>query len=491
MITHSNLHMPIVTELDLLKYRRTKILATVGPASSTPETIAQLIIAGVDVFRVNMSHGEHADHRAAITAIREIAAHQQVHTAILADLCGPKIRTGKFAGGSVQLEAGTNVTVTSREVIGDKTIIPSQYAGLVNDVVVGNRILLNDGAVELNVIDVSGTEVACVVKAGGVVGDHKGINLPGVDVSAPSLTDKDRLDVDFSLQMKVDFLALSFVRSAMDIMRLRKIVDSAPWQPMIIAKIEKPEALTNTSAILAAADGIMVARGDLGVELNPEQVPLVQNQLIRWAVAVNKPVIVATQMLESMITSARPTRAEVTDVAHAVGSAADAVMLSGETAVGKHPVAAVEMMDRIARQTESYTWQQSATTRVETILSAQAVPFGDAFADAVAKLVQDTRARAVLVISNRGMTAATISAARPKAPVIAISREASTCRRMNLMWGVVPHLDGNVGKSNPTSIARGVAKTLKLADTGEFVVLVRGFHSDPLMNTPTMTLITV
>jgi pyruvate kinase len=206
---------------------------------------------------------------------------------------------------------------------------------------------------------------------------------------------------------------------------------------------------------------------------------------------VNKPVIVATQMLESMITSARPTRAEVTDVAHAVGSAADAVMLSGDTAVGKHPVAAVEMMDRIARQTESYTWQQSATTRVETILSAQAVPFGDAFADAVAKLVQDTRARAVLVISNRGMTAATISAARPKAPVIAISREASTCRRMNLMWGVVPHLDENVGKSNPTSIARGVAKTLKLADTGEFVVLVRGFHSDPLMNTPTMTLITV
>jgi len=484
--------MPIVTELDLLKYRRTKIVATVGPASSDPQTIAQLINAGVDVFRVNLSHGDHAGHRLVIAAIRESAEHLNTHTAILADLCGPKIRTGKFADGAVELVAGSRVIVTTRDVVGDEQTIPSQYAALPSDVQAGNRILLNDGAVELKVEGVSGSDVACLVIAGGPVGDNKGINLPGVAVSAPSLTQKDRRDAKFALEQQVDFLALSFVRSASDIESLGDIVRRSNWTPLLIAKIEKPEALENNAEIIAAADGIMVARGDLGVELNPEQVPLAQHQLINRAVAVNKPVIVATQMLESMIASARPTRAEVTDVSHAVASSTDAVMLSGETAVGRYPVRAVEMMDRIARQTESYHWHVGGVFRQgNPSVSEQPLAFGDAIADAAAKLVADTRARAVLVISNRGMTAATISAARPDAPVVAISRDAQICRRMSLMWGVVPHLDKKVGTENPTAVARRVARELKLADTGEYVVLVRGFHSDPELNTPTLTLLAV
>jgi pyruvate kinase len=484
--------MSIVTEPDLLKYRRTKIVATIGPASSDPQTVTQLIEAGVDVFRVNMSHGQADVHRRTIAAIRESASRLGTHTAILADLCGPKIRTGRFAQGSVTLVAGERVVVTARDVPGDAHIIPSQYSALPLDVCPGNRILLNDGAVELQVEKLSGPDVECLVLAGGPVGDHKGINLPGVAVSAPSLTAKDREDAKFALGQEVDFLALSFVRTAKDIESLRELMHAAASKPMIIAKIEKPEALENTTEILAAADGIMVARGDLGVELNPEQVPLAQHQLIDRAVAANKPVIVATQMLESMIISARPTRAEVTDVSHAVASGTDAVMLSGETAVGDHPVRAVEMMDRVARQTESYHWHFERTVRQDKSSSPQRMaPFGDAVADAAAKLVADTRARAVVVISNRGMTAATISAARPDAPVVAVSPDARVCRRMSLMWGVIPHLDAQVGKENPTAVARRVAKELGLADAGEFIVLVRGFHADPQLNTPTLTLLAV
>ena len=484
--------MTIVTELDLLKYRRSKIVATVGPASANQETIAQLIEAGVDVFRINMSHGEHATHGAAMATIREVAAQLGRHTAILADLCGPKIRTGKFTNGFVELVADARVLVTTRDVIGNSDVIPSQYEGLPRDVRRGDRILLNDGAVELRVEHVDGTDVHCIVIAGGSLGDHKGINLPGVHVSAPSLTDKDRVDAEFALQQRVDFLALSFVRTAADIESLRAVINAAAWQPMIIAKIEKPEALANASAIIAATDAIMVARGDLGVELNPEQVPVAQNQLIKRAIAANKPVIVATQMLESMIENARPTRAEVTDVAHAVSSYSDAIMLSGETAVGAYPVQAVAMMDRIARQTESYNWHTLHGQRGELPESGDlAVPFGDAVADAVAKLVNDTHARAVLVISNRGMTAATISAARPKAPVVAISRNEGICRRMSLMWGVIPHLSQQVGKDKPAVVARNVAKELHLAESGEFVVLVRGFSADPELNVPTISLITV
>ena len=375
--------MSIVTEVDLLKYRRTKIVATIGPASESPTMVRTLIEAGVNVFRVNMSHGTHEAHAQSISTIREAAASLGTSTAILADLCGPKIRTGKFESGSVVLETGNIVSITTENVAGNATTIPSQYAALPRDVETGHRVLLNDGAAELRVDEITADTVRCTVVAGGPVGDHKGINLPDSNVSAPSLTDKDRVDAAFALDAEVDFLALSFVRTAEDILELRSIVENADRDAWIIAKIEKPEALDNSEAIIDAADGIMVARGDLGVELNPEQVPLAQAQLISRARHLNKPVIVATQMLESMITNARPTRAEVSDVSFAVASGADAVMLSGESAVGQHPRAAVAMMDRVARQTESYHWHAGLEFQDDARFAHQGrVPFGDAVADA-------------------------------------------------------------------------------------------------------------
>lgn len=484
--------MSIITDVDLLKYRRTKIVATIGPGSRSAEVIRGLIEAGVDMFRINLSHGEHAEHDNAIALIRGQAAALGRHTAILADLCGPKIRTGKFRDGAVTLVAGDRVTVTTRDVVGDAELIPSQYAALPRDVKAGDRILLNDGAVELVVERTGAEDVLCRVVAGGPVGNHKGINLPGVAVSAPSLTDKDIIDAQFALALAVDFIALSFVRRREDVDMLREIIAAHDQRPGIIAKIEKPEALRNSLEIIAAADGIMVARGDLGVELHPEQVPLAQIQLIHRARLLNKPVIVATQMLESMITNARPTRAEVTDVSHAVANGTDAVMLSGETAVGAHPLEAVRMMVRIARQTESYHFHSRIPFGAARAgASHDQVSFGDAVARAVAHLVTETKARAVVVISMRGMTAGTISAVRPDAPIVAISRHAETCRRMNMLWGVIPHLDESVGSENPNAIARRAAQALALAERGDFIVLVRGFHSDPELNTPTVTLLRV
>jgi pyruvate kinase len=482
--------MSIVTELDLLKHRRTKIVATIGPASSSPAVIAELIEAGVNVFRVNFSHGTHAAHGAEIATIREVAQRLDTPTAILADLCGPKIRTGRFHGGTAEIATGSDVVVTRGDALGNATTIPSQYPALATDVQVGHRILLNDGAVELRVDAIRGADIECTVVAGGTVGDHKGINLPGSKVSAPSLTDKDRADAEFALAAGVDFLALSFVRSARDIDTLRQIVDTRGSHAGIIAKIEKPDALANGEAIIEAADGIMVARGDLGVELNPEQVPLAQAQLIERARARNKPVIVATQMLESMIENARPTRAEVSDVSFAVASGADAIMLSGESAVGRYPVAAVRMMDRVARQTESWRWH-AGTAFSDGARQLTQAGFGEAIASATARLVGDLRAAGVLVISARGRTAGTISAARPAAPVVAISNDRATCRRMSLLWGIVPQWVESAGSENPNQIARRVARDLGLAEGGGYVVLVRGFHADRTLNSPSITVLEV
>jgi len=484
--------MSINPNLEQLSHRRTKIVATVGPRSRNAVMLRALIEAGVDVFRLNMSHGAPDEHALAIALIREHAAACKRQVGILADLCGPKIRTGRFAQAVVEIQTGARVVITTREVVGSATLIPSQYLALPRDVSPGNRILLNDGAVELVVRAVEGTEVLCDVVAGGSVGHHKGINLPGVTVSAPSLTERDIVDARFAVAQGVDFLALSFVRTAADVEMLRGIVGLPPKAPALIAKIEKPEALTNSLEIIQAADGVMVARGDLGVELRPEQVPLAQSQLINHARLYDKPVIVATQMLESMIENARPTRAEVTDVSHAVAAGADAIMLSGETAVGEHPLAAVNMMVRIAHQTEAYHIHNhlpfgppraSATHRT--------VPFGDAVANSVAQLAVETGAGAIVVISMYGMTATTISAARPVAPIVAVTQHAETGRRLSLLWGTIPFVDPAVGAENPNQVARRAALSLGLAKAGSFVIVVRGFHSDPDLNTPTITLLKV
>jgi len=334
--------MSIVTSFDLLKHRRTKIVATLGPRTRDPASIRALLEAGVDVFRLNMSHGTQDEHAEAIVHIRRHAAELGLHAGILADLCGPKIRTGRFEASPLTLAAGAEITVTTRDVVGNATLIPSQYAQLAHDVRPGDRVLLNDGAVELKVRAIDGSEVHCVVVSGGPIGNHKGINLPGVRVSAPSMTDKDVADAAFALAQGVDFLALSFVRERADVDSLRAIVERHEHRPAIIAKIEKPEALENSLAILEAADAIMVARGDLGVEMPAERVPAIQKRIVGLCRKKGKPVIVATQMLESMIASPVPTRAEASDVATAIYDGADAVMLSAESAAGQYPIEAVD-----------------------------------------------------------------------------------------------------------------------------------------------------
>lgn len=484
--------MSIDTEVELLALRRTKIVATLGPASNNADTIARLMQAGVNVFRLNMSHGEHAAHGETFQCVRRLAAEAGRHIAILADLAGPKIRVGRFTGGSIVLELGDKVTVTTRDVPGEPGLIPSQYEALADDLSPGDRILLADGVMELEVESIDGTEIRCTVIQGGVLEDRKGINLPRVEVSAPCLTEKDKHDARFLLKLGVDYLGLSFVRRASDIRELKLLVEESGAHVGIVAKIERPEALEDVDAIVNLSDAIMVARGDLGVELPPEQVPIAQRKLVDAARASNKPVIVATQMLESMIENARPTRAEVSDVSHTVLSGADAIMLSGETAAGDHPVLAVEMMNRIARQSEAYLWEQGAFGGFDLRDRGEPpIPFGDAVARSSGQLSRDLRVRGILVISHSGMSAATMSSARPAAPVVSISSSEASCRRMSLMWGVVPHLVEEGDLADPVAMARERAQTLGLAEPGEFVLLVRGFHADPMLNTPSITLLRV
>ncbi len=486
--------MSITTNLQLLRRRRTRIVATLGPASSDETTLAALVEAGVDVVRLNMSHGEHASHARTFDTVRRVAAAAGRHVAVLADLAGPKIRVGRFEGGGIDLIEGEPVTLTMRDVPGVPGLIPSQYTGLARDVRAGVRVLLADGVMELRVESVAGDEVHCVVVQGGRLTDRKGINLPDVAVSAPCLTTKDRADARFALDLGVDFLGLSFVRRASDIDELKTLIAEHGTPCAVVAKIERPEALADSDAILDATDAVMVARGDLGVELPPEQVPIAQLALIADARRRGKPVIVATHMLESMIDNPRPTRAEVSDVSTAVLTGADAVMLSGETASGAHPVAAVRMMDRIARQAEGYQWHQGAFGHIGDSAAAAPqppLPFGDAVARAVAQLSRDLRPRAIVVVSHGGMSAATVSSARPAAPVVAVSDNQATCRRMNLLWGVVPEYAPAESLEDPRRMARRLATTLQLAEPGEYILLVRGFHRDYERNTPTITLIGV
>ncbi len=481
--------MPISSRVAELRTRRTKIVATLGPASSSPTQVARLVRAGVNVFRLNMSHGDHAGHAEVYATVRATAERLGRPVAVLADLCGPKIRVGTFPDGAIRLRRGERITVTTRRVQGGPGLIPSQYRGLARDAAPGQRLLLADGAFELRVERIDGSELTCRVVQGGQLGDRKGINLPDASVSAPALTTKDRADARFALDLGVDFLALSFVRDAADVRALRRLVRRAGGDAAIIAKIERPEALEDSDAIVVASDGLMVARGDLGVELPPEQVPVAQHRLIDLARAAQKPVIVATQMLESMIEQSRPTRAEVTDIAHSVVSGTDAVMLSAETAAGRHPVAAVEMMARIARQAEGYLWEQGAFGSMTQAAPPRNDRFGAALSRATAQLSRDLEIRAIVVISRSGTTTAEVCSARPAAPVLAVSSDPAVCRRVGLLWGAVPvHVDP-ARLDDPVRLAREVARAARLARRGQAVMLVRGFSSVPERNTPSVTVL--
>jgi pyruvate kinase len=485
--------MPILVDPQRLKRRRTKIVATLGPASSDPDTLVRLIQAGVDVFRLNMSHGDHGTHRATYQAVRAAAEETSVAVAVLADLCGPKIRTGRFPGGSVELETDARVTVTTRDVEGSPELIPTGYEALSDDVKPGDRILLDDGNLELRVEDEpEGTEIPCRVVVGGTLKDRKGMNLPGVDISATSLTRKDRADAAFALDLGVDFLALSFVRRAGDVRELRALMAEEAGTAAIVSKIEKPEALEGIDAILDESDAIMVARGDLGVELPPERVPIAQAQLVDLARARGKPVIVATQMLESMIDNPRPTRAEVSDVAGTVWSGTDAVMLSAETAVGEWPLKAVEMMDRIARDTEGYLWSRGGfgsfgpSPEPGSVLRVE-----DAVARAASQLSRDLMVRAMVVFTRSGRSARTVAAWRPQAPVLARSSDARTCRQLMLSWGVIPVQGSEVGEDAFSRKARELAMSAELAEMGDAILRVSGFNEDPERNEPAVVALRV
>jgi pyruvate kinase len=482
--------MSIITKVKLLKYRRTKIVATLGPASDTRMMITQLIKAGVNVFRLNMSHNTHESHARNYQYIREIAKELKAPIGVLVDLSGPKIRTGRFEGGQISLLKDDSVIVTVADVIGKQGLIPSQYKALVNDVVTGNRILLNDGALELEVLSIMDQEIACKVIIGGILKDHKGINLPGVNVSAPSLTEKDIMDANFALDLGADFLALSFVRRAEDVRALRSLIHARGGTADIIAKIEKPEALENFNEILDASDGIMIARGDLGVELPPEEVPAAQDQLIKLARAKGKPVIVATQMLESMILNSTPTRAEVTDVSHAVNSGADAVMLSAESASGEYPVKSVQMMDRIARRAEAFLWKEGKWG-VHSFNANSFENFSAAIASATARISKDLMAHAVFVVSRNRKSSIMMSSARPAAPIIAITANERDYHLLSILWGVIAFFEKDLDAIDTKELVRKIASDLGLASAGHCILLVSGFNDDPLLNAPSVTAITV
>ena len=473
-----------------LRWRRTKIVATLGPASTDPATIDRLLRAGVDVVRLNMSHGTHDNHREAYQRVRAAARRLDRHVAILADLCGPKIRCGKFPDGPLRLTPGEEVLIDPRQARGGPGLIPSQYKAIARDVRPGHRILLDDGNLELKVLAIDGDQVRCEVVFGGLLKDHKGINLPDSKVSAPSLPPKDIADARFAIELGVDYLALSFVRTAKDVAGLRRLIARAGATTPIIAKIETPEAIENIDAIVEASDAIMVARGDLGIELPAEQVPLVQRELIRIARRYNRAVIVATQMLESMIDHARPTRAEVGDVANAAMSGADAVMLSAETASGKFPLRAVEIMDRVLREVEGYQWQQGSFLPGDAA-ARDATDVRDAVAHAAATMARDLKLQGIVIPTEGGTTARVISAHRPTAPLVAVSTDAAVCRRLALTWGIVPMAAAAEEFADYTSLCASIARRGKLTRTGHAVLLVSGFNDNPALNAPMLKILKV
>lgn len=482
--------MSISTRVTHLRYRRTRIVATLGPASRDPAVIRELVRSGVNTFRLNFSHGSQEDHAETYRRVREAAQELGSQIGVLADLCGPKIRVGQFAGGGIELAVGAAVTVTTRDVAGEPGLIPSYYRELAGDVQPGSRILLDDGRLELEVTGIEGTEIPCRVIRGGRLKDRKGMNLPGVEVSAPALPPKDRSDAVFAARLGVDFVALSFVRRAADVAELRGILEGIGSRARIIAKIEKPEALEDIEAILMESDGLMVARGDLGVELPPEEVPVAQVQLVELGRREGKPVIVATQMLESMMTDSRPTRAEVSDVGGAVMSGADAVMLSGETAAGAHPVEAVRIMDRICREVEGYLWERGGFASLAGGAGAQENRLEDAVSRAIAQLSRDLMVRAVVVLDADGRTAAKVAAGRPQAPVVVGATDPERLRRMALLWGVIP-VQMEAAATGMGEAARNLALDLGLARPGDHTLEIHGFHADPALDMPAVRVVRV
>jgi pyruvate kinase len=447
---------------DRATQRRAKIVATLGPASNTESVFRDLVRAGIDVVRLNFSHGTHEEKLALIHMIRKVSRDEHRPLCILGDLQGPKIRTSKLKDKQpVLLQAGKRITITPREVPGTASLVGTTFKTLAENVEQGSRILLSDGLIELRVHEVDGDNVVCEIINGGMLGENKGINLPGIAVRVPSLTEKDEADLEFALKNGVDAIAVSFVRTAEDVRLVRNRVSAYGSETWIIAKLEKPQAIEHLDSILQVADGIMVARGDLGVEVPPEKVPAIQKHIIRKAGEYRKPVITATQMLESMIENPRPTRAEASDVANAVYDGTDAVMLSGESAVGKYPIEAVSMMSRIVQEAER-TIKEQAGYGVRPHESHLSI--AETICEATAHAAEDLDLRGIALFTETGATARQLSKYRPSAPIFALSPIDVTINRLNLLWGTVPI---RCPKANSTEAMVDLAETL--LEQGEFV----------------------
>ncbi|WP_188782964.1 pyruvate kinase [Nocardioides phosphati] len=449
--------------------RRAKIVCTLGPAVSTPEKIRALVDAGMDVARMNMSHGSHDDHARIYQLVRSAAEEAGRSVGIFADLQGPKIRLERFSDGPVDLEQGQGWTITTRDVDGNHSECGTTYKGLPGDVKVGDPILIDDGKVRLVVTGVSDTDVHTQVVVAGTVSNNKGINLPGVPVSVPAMSEKDVEDLRFALQLGVDFIALSFVRNAADAEDVRVIMREEGRMVPVIGKIEKPQAVDAIDEIVDAFDGLMVARGDLGVECPLEEVPFIQKSVIEKARRHAKPVIVATQMLESMISSPAPTRAEASDVANAIIDGADAVMLSGETSVGAHPITAVQTMARIAASAEDHSIEHMA------LINWNPRTTGGVIAKAAAEVAERVKAKYIVAFTTSGDSARRLSRYRGQIPILAFTPEADTRSQLCLAWGVevfqtavVEHTDEMVRQVDEALLASG------RVDEGDLVVIIAG-----------------
>jgi pyruvate kinase len=453
-----------------MNFRHSKIVCTIGPASRDPRILKKLLQAGMDVARLNFSHGSHSEHLACVQTLRSTAQKLRKTIAILADLQGPKIRTGALAGGMpVQLRSGQRFTITTARVLGDSTRVSTTFLPLPKEVHRGNRILLSDGLIELCVENVRGREVSCRVVNGGALGEHKGINLPGIKLRVPALTPKDRADLKFALAHGVDYVAVSFVRRPEDVLLAKSLIRRARKDTPVIAKLEKPEAIENLEEILRVSDGVMVARGDLGVEMSPERVPVVQKTIIARAREFRRPVITATQMLESMTENPRPTRAEASDVANAIFDGSDAVMLSAETASGKYPVEAASMMARIICEAEESMADFARPAPQEKLKVAETV------AELVCHASRELHMRWIVVFTHSGFTARLISRYRPLVPIAAFSPEAETRRRMALIWGVAPLAIPDLRKVDQLAeISQKRLLEEKLVRKGDVIAIVAG-----------------
>lgn len=454
--------------------KKTKIVSTIGPASESRETLKELMLAGINVCRLNFSHGDHDEHQERIDRIKSLREELGLPISIMVDLKGPEIRLGDFEDGKIHINKGETFTFTTRDILGDQTIVHQSHGGLPNDVEVGSIILVDDGLVEFEVKEIKdGTDIVTEALNSGDMSNHKGVNLPGVEVSLPAITEKDESDILFAIKNDVDWIAGSFIRTKDDVMNIREILENNGGHSIqIISKIENQQGVDNLDEILAACEGIMVARGDLGVEIPAEEIPMIQKDMIRKTYKAGKPVITATQMLDSMERNPRPTRAEVADVANAIIDGTSAIMLSGETAAGDYPIEAVKMMAKIALNVEK-------SLDYDQLLEDNMMGFDNTVTNAVSKsavlLARDIGAGAIIAPTNSGYTARAVSKLRPKNIIVAATSDERTLRRMSLVWGVEPILTPETDNTDSlTTEAMNGAVTAGLLNPGELAVLTAG-----------------